>query len=52
MNENENEDDDESIFLFFSRQRDQILLDIEKRDFEINAQYFIIKDLISAYKMM
>jgi hypothetical protein len=39
-------------FYFFSRQRDQILLDIKREDFEINAQYFIIKNLISAYKMM
>ncbi len=41
-----------NLLVFFFRQRDQILFDIEKKDFEINAQYFIIKDLISAYKMM
>jgi hypothetical protein len=34
-----------NLFVFFSRQRDQILLDIEKENFEINAQYFIIKNL-------
>jgi hypothetical protein len=41
-----------NLFIFFSRQRDQILLDIEKKNFEINVQYFIIKNLISAYEMM
>ncbi len=41
-----------NLLVFFSRQRDQILLDIERKSFEINAQYFIIKDLISAYEMM
>jgi hypothetical protein len=41
-----------NLLVFFSRQRDQILFHIEEKNFEINAQYFIIKNLISAYEIM